>query len=383
MRKLRIIMVAACPFPYPRGTPIRIYGMAEALSKRGHQVDVVTYHPGQDAADARFRIHRGANLPTYQKTSPGPSYQKLFLLDPLLTLKMRDLLHRQTADVIHAHHFEGLLVARGATSAGSPPVVFDAHTLLESELPYYGLGLPSRMKRWIGRVLDERLPRRADHVIAVTEDIRDRMLLAKSVKPEQVSVIPNGVETELFASLSLHSPVPGEPRTLVFTGNMASYQRIDLLLEAFKAVRGIRNDVRLRIVVSEDTFERYEREAVELGIRPFIDVHEVAFHEVPDLLASADVALNPRVECDGLPQKLMNYMASGRPIVSFASSAKHLVHMEHGLIVPDGHTTAFAQAIESAVGRHGASTTAGDVRTGVRSIEIFLGCRRSAGRGRL
>ena len=338
-------MVAACPFPFPRGTPIRIYRMAAALSERGHEVDVVTYHLGERDSDAPFRIHRAPNLPTYHKTSPGPTYQKLFLLDPLLTLRLRDLLRRQPVDVIHAHHYEGLLIANAARSRGSPPTVFDAHTLLESELPYYRLGLPRRMKRWIGRALDERLPRRADHVIAVTDDIRARMLQSRSVKPEHVSVIPNGVDHERFSSVARLSPSPAGPRTLVFAGNMALYQGIDLMLEAFKALRELRSDVRLR-VVTEDSFERYEQRAVGLGIRPFIDVCEAGFDEVPDLLASADIALNPRVECDGLPQKLLNYMAAGKPVVSFAGSAKHLVNGEHGLIVADGDTLAFARAID-------------------------------------
>ncbi len=337
-------MVAACPFPYPRGTPIRIYGMAAALSQRGHEVDVVTYHLGERDSDAPFRIHRGVNLPTYRKTSPGPTYQKLILLDPLLTLKLRELLRRQPPDVIHAHHYEGLLIAIAARSRGSPPTVFDAHTLLESELPSHGLGLPRRMKRWIGRALDKRLPRRADHVIAVTDDIRARMLQSRSVKPEHVSVIPSGVDHEQFDSVSQLSADPAGPRTLVFTGNMALYQRIDLMLEAFKVLRELRSDVRLR-VVTEDSFERYEQRAVDLGIRPFIDVREVGFDEVPDLLASADIALNPRVECDGLPQKLLNYMAAGKPVVSFAGSAKLLVNGEHGLIVADEDTIAFARAI--------------------------------------
>ncbi|CAN5167478.1 hypothetical protein BH20GEM2_BH20GEM2_04590 [soil metagenome] len=35
-------MVAACPLPAPRGTPIRILRLAEALALRGHEVHLVT-----------------------------------------------------------------------------------------------------------------------------------------------------------------------------------------------------------------------------------------------------------------------------------------------------------------------------------------------------
>ena len=53
----------------------------------------------------------------------------------------------------------------------------------------------------------------------------------------------------------------------------------------------------------------------------------------------------PRVECPGLPQKLLNYMAAGKAIVSFAGSAKLLEHEVTGLIVPNRDIAAFAKAI--------------------------------------
>lgn len=338
-------MVAACPFPVSRGTPIRIYQMAAALSRRGHEVHVVTYHLGNPAPDAPFEIHRIRNVASYSKTSPGPSYQKLAVLDPLLALELRGLLRRQEFDVIHAHHFEGLLVANAARSRGAPPVVFDVHTLLESELPYYGLGLPSSFKRVVGRALDRWFPRRAEHVIAVTDDIRSRLVRAGSAEADHVSVIPNGVEAETFRSEASPPSRNGRPRTVIFTGNLAPYQGINLMLEAFKVVRERRNDVRL-VIATEDSFSRYEQQAVALGVRPFIDVHTVDFAEVPGLLGRAEVALNPRVGCDGLPQKLLNYMAAGRPVVSFAGSAKHLVNGEHGVVVKDNDTQAFGGAID-------------------------------------
>lgn len=344
-RPLRVAMVAACPFPVPRGTPIRIYRMAEALSRLGHEVHVVTYHLGEPAPDAGFEIRRIPNVSTYSKTSAGPSYQKLAVLDPLLAVELRRLLRARPFDVIHAHHFEGLLVADVARGRRGPPIVFDVHTLLESELPYYGMGLPRSFKRAGGRALDRWLPRRADHVIAVTDDIRSRLVGSRSVAAEHISVIPNGVESDLFVSQKAPASGNGHPRRLIFTGNLAPYQGIDLMLDAFRVVIQRRDDVRLTIA-SEDSFKPYEQQAMEMGIRSFIDVHEVDFACVPDLLGQAEIALNPRTECDGLPQKLLNYMAAGRPVVSFAGSAKHLMNGRHGRVVKDRDTEAFAGAID-------------------------------------
>src|SRR5829696_5121911 len=43
---LNVALVAACPFPAPRGTPIRFQRLAEAVAGRGDRVHVVTYHFG-------------------------------------------------------------------------------------------------------------------------------------------------------------------------------------------------------------------------------------------------------------------------------------------------------------------------------------------------
>jgi glycosyltransferase involved in cell wall biosynthesis len=200
MKHYRVAMLAACPFPAARGTPIRILRIADELARRGHDVDVITYHLGSDPQDAAFRIHRIANVRTYQKESPGPSYQKLLVLDPLLALKLLRLARRKRYDVVHAHHVEGLLAALPAARLFHVPVIFDAHTLLESELPFYRLGVSRAVLARVGRILDARLTRRADHVIAVSEKIRSAFVGRWGVDPDKVSVIPNGVECELFPS---------------------------------------------------------------------------------------------------------------------------------------------------------------------------------------
>ena len=105
-----------------------------------------------------------------------------------------------------------------------------------------------------------------------------------------------------------------------------------------------RGDVRLTIV-SESSFAPYESLASELGIRGSIDLVAAGFDRIPALLAAADVAMNPRVDCDGIPLKLLNYMAASRPVISFASAAPGLRHRETGWLVPDGDVDAFAEGV--------------------------------------
>ncbi len=340
VRGLRIAMVAACPFPWPRGTPVRIHGMALALAREGHEVHVVTYHLGEPLSDSPIMVHRIRDVRGYRHTAPGPTLRKLIQLDPMLARLLRRLHRQRPFDVVHAHHYEGLLVSSLAVSG--PPIVYDAHTTLAGELPLYPLGLPDRIKRSAGRLLDRRLPRRADWTIAVSESIRDSLVSIGAVPTERVAVIPNGIDWELF----VHSEsLNGDGRTIIFTGNTAPYQRLDLLIVAFAKLRQRRSDVRL-MIVTDSSFKQYDELAEGLGVRSAIEVRSVPFGEQPALLAAASVAVNPRIACDGMPQKLLNYMAAAAPIVSFAGSAVRLEHERTALCVPNGDTAAMAQAME-------------------------------------
>ena len=341
-RRRCIAMIAACPFPCPRGTPIRAFRMAEALALRGHEVHVVTYHLGEVPSPAPFHIHRIPRVATYRKLSAGPSLQKLVLLDPLLRGALGRVLREHPIEVIHAHHYEGLLVALSIPGRRRPPVVYDAHTLLESELPYYGLGLSRRMKRSVGRLIDRCLPGRAAHVVAVARSLRDRIIALGAVEAERVSLVENGVEPCLFDVP--RTACPDGRRRVVFAGNLAAYQGVELLFEAFRGVAARRDDVRL-LLVTEAPLGAHADLIRRLGIAERVELVHASFEELPAYLSAAHVAVNPRVRCDGVPQKLMNYMACGCPIVSFAGSAAHLRHGVTGWIVEGADPRAMTEAI--------------------------------------
>ena len=67
--------------------------MAEALSKRGREVHVVTYHLGDHLKSAPFRIYRIPTVKTYRHYAPGSTYQTLLVLDPQ---KVLNYMHPET-----------------------------------------------------------------------------------------------------------------------------------------------------------------------------------------------------------------------------------------------------------------------------------------------
>jgi glycosyltransferase involved in cell wall biosynthesis len=315
------------------------------VAERGHEVHVATYHLGEGPVAPAVRVHRIADVPSYRKLGPGPALGKLFRVDPALAGLLRRLLRRERFDVIHAHHFEGLLVGAAARRGLGVPLVFDAHTLLMSELPYYSLGLPTGAKATLGRWSDRLFPKLADHTVCVTQTIHDKLVMQGGLDPQQVSVVSNGTEVEHFDPARVGTVTPRAGRTLVFTGNLAGYQGIDLMLKAFQRVVARVPDARL-LIASDSSFEPYEALARELGVRDRVDVEPSPdFAGLPRLLAGAEVALNPRENADGIPVKLLNYMAAARPTVSFRGSAPGVTHGIDGWLAKSGDVEAFADGV--------------------------------------
>jgi glycosyltransferase involved in cell wall biosynthesis len=321
---------------------LRIERLSEALTALGHDVEVITYPVGEASSTPLFPIHRAGGKLQIGTIAPGPNVAKLLRYDPMLARKIGQLMSSKPFDVIHAHHIEGLLTAWWGRGRARVPLVYDAHTMLGSELPSYRDGLIGRLMGSAGRWLDSRLPPLADHVVTVTSDIRDRLLESGQLTPDRITVAMNGVELGHFHRAVGQMPLA--PDRIIYTGTLAAYQGFDLLLRAFAKAHAIRPTMRL-VVVASSTFDRYEDLARELGIRDAIVIEEDVFAGLPDRLAEAAMAVMPRTVCDGIPQKLLNYMAAGKAIVASAGSAKVIKDGVNGLVVPNGDVDAFAAAL--------------------------------------
>ena len=343
-----VLMVAACPFPCRRGTPIRIERLAETVARSGRSVHVVAYHYSGDrsaslgGSDPVYQLHRIANVPGRWNPAPGPGLGKMTILNPLLLAKTLRVVRQHRIRLLHCHHYEGLLVGLAVRRFHPVSIVYDAHTLLGSELAYYAPSVFKKLLTRFGTYLDRTLPKRADHIIPVTEDIHDQ-LAAHIGATERMTIIGNGIEDAAIDAFSRDEVAPISGR-VVYAGTLAAYQGIDLLLEAFQVVAARRGDARL-VLVSQKPHEPVLEMAHRLRIGDMVSAVDSASADLPRELGSANVLVNPRVDCPGYPLKLLNYMAAGRPIVSFKSSGKNLRNGVDAWIVPDRDVPGFAEGI--------------------------------------
>ena len=74
--------------------------MAEALTARGHEVELITYHIADGPQPLGVPVHRIFRRPVYWRMPVGPSFRKLALYDPALSWKLSRVLSGSYAAVI-------------------------------------------------------------------------------------------------------------------------------------------------------------------------------------------------------------------------------------------------------------------------------------------
>jgi 1,2-diacylglycerol 3-alpha-glucosyltransferase len=349
--KYSVLMLAACPFPANYGTPGCIKEMSEMMAEMGHEVHLLTYPFGDGAPVRKVKVHRVPFLGWSKKISVGPTAQKP-LLDFLMIFYACRLIWKYNCTIIHSHNHEGQLVGICAKILTGRRLLYNAVTTMKNELSSYNFIKPDFLARWLAGFLDWITPKFSDHILSLTPTLRDD-LVAAGVPAEKITVVPAGIYLEMFdkadpnrfrEALGLNGK-----RVVLYAGTLDSFQKVDLLIEAFaKLAAGLDDVVLLMVcpVVQAELRAAIVAQTEALGIQSrvrWVDGHPLS--DLPDYLALADVAMMPRPLCPGHPIKLLNYMAMSRPIVASVGGAKGIVHLKNGLTCRDHDSDDMAAAI--------------------------------------
>lgn len=338
MGNLNIAMVVASPYPANHGTPGSIREMAEAIHRLGHNVHIVTYPYGERISDNGVRHHRVFGLSRSNRIKVGPSYEKIFL-DMLVARRLCQVIKREKIDIIHAHNYEGAMAGYLAKIMTGKPLVYNAINTMIDELHTYNFIRPQAAAKGLARILDYAVPRAADSILAISDELV-RFLLSKKIEPHRIARIPLGADPAIFEgkdrTIMRKRYGVGNRPLVVYTGILNEFQRVDYLLKAMRVVVDKIEDAMLIIVtniVEDSDQQKYKALIRELNLeKNVIITDERPFPEVPYFLAAADVAVLPRPECPGFPVKLLNYMVAGKAIVAFRGSSKGLEDMKNVLL---------------------------------------------------
>jgi len=290
------------------------------MAELGHEVDLVTYHLGQNVNIPNVVVHRTPKLAFIKTISVGPSLKKL-LLDAFMMMTAVRILRTRRFDLLHTHEeasFFGALLAR----LFKVPHLYDMHSSLPQQLlnfKYTRFAPLVRVFDWLERTVINSssalitiCPALEEHARKINESIPHVMIENVASEPDCISVREQDVER----FRSLHGAA--DRKIVFYAGTFEPYQGIDLLVNSAEYVVRARQDVLFMMMGGKPGQAKHYLDIVRdrgleayfsfMGIRPP--------EEIPTALKAADVLVSPRTSGTNTPLKIYAYLRAGKPIVA-------------------------------------------------------------------
>lgn len=310
-------MLAPEPFFQPRGTPISIYFRLKTLSDLGHNVDLVTYHLGENKEFPGLRILRIPDIMGIKKIKIGPSFTKI-PLDTLLLIKAAWQVMTNRYDLIFSHEeaaFIGIVLGR----IFRVPHLYDMHSSLPQQLINFNF-TRSRVLVQIFKMMEKQVLKNSSSILVICPDLQrtvaeegygNRSILLENFLDFSPSRFP-----EENIPTNRKDLAEKKEKIVVYAGNFQSYQGVSLLLEAASEMK---NDPVKFVLVGETPqgVSRMKQKADAYGISDkFYFTGQIPPHRVPLYISLADTLVSPRISGTNTPLKIYSFLKSGKPIVA-------------------------------------------------------------------
>ena len=375
-----LILVENLSVPFDR----RVWQECTTLRDAGWQVHVICPKGEKQDTEAEVvldgvSIHR---YPLRPATGGPQGYAREYGLALAHTLWRALRLGR--FDVVHACNPPDLLFLVGAVlKLRGARFVFDQHDLVpELYLSRFDRGEDALYR---AVCLLERLTyRTADVVIATNESYRRTAIERGGKAPDDVVVVRSAPAVERFRRLPPEPELKrGAPHLLCYLGVMGPQDGVDYALRALAKLRDDcgRTDWHAVFVGAGDTFDAMVRLAGELGLADRVEfTGRIPDAELLRYLSTADVSLapDPRNPLNDVStmNKIMEYMAMARPIVSFDLTEARVSAGEAAVYAAPNDELDFAKQIAGLLDDPEARRRMGEV--GVARVSGPLSWRESA-----
>ncbi len=236
------------------------------------------------------------------------------------------------AAIVHAHWVipSGAI---GAAAAGGRPLVISLH----------GSDVFVAERHALGGLAARAAFARAAWVTACSADLRDRAIRL-GAPADRTTVVPYGVDTTLFRpspatrrETRARLGIPDAAPMVFVVGRLVEKKGFAYLVDAVAALSSECPELRLAIAGAGDLDAALRQRAIDRGVaNRVLFLGTVSHEQIPALLAAADVVAAPSIRddagnVDGLPNTVLEMMASGTPLVTTAAGGI-------GTVVDDGVT---------------------------------------------
>lgn len=308
------------------------------------EVDGVRVHTVRYAPDGWEVLGYGRSLDSDEHLRAGATAVTPLYLGALAAAARRHL-RRRRFDLVHAHW----IVPNGVVAPLLPRSVPLAIGLHGSDV--------FLAEKALVRPLARRSLKRARLLTGCSPELVERICRI-GFPAERSRVIPYGVDVDTFAptpggdgSWRRELGIVGDAPVILTVGRMVSKKGYDVLVDALPRLLDGAPEAHVVFAGDGDRREEWRRRTADWSDR----VHfpgAVLRDRLPDLYRSADLFVLPAVHdrqgnVDGLPNVILEAMASGLPVVASAISGIPLAvrHGREGLLVAEKDPTELADGL--------------------------------------
>jgi len=336
---MRIALLSYRSKTHCGGQGVYVRHLSRGLVELGHDVELFSGPPYPEGLDPRVRLTEVPSLDLYREPDPfripRPSeiHDRIDLLELLSTwtaafpepktfcLRMARILaeRRDEFDVVHDNQSLGTGLLDVA-ELGLPVVATVHHPITRDRVLDVAAAKWWRkplVRRWYGFAeMQKQVARKLPELLTVSSTSATDIAEDFGVSPDQLHVVPLGVDTELFK--------PSEHRVRNRIVAIASadvpLKGVSHLLHAVARLR-VERDLELQLVSKLEPNGPTEKLIAELGISDIVHSSSgLSDIELAELLSSAEVACIPSLY-EGFSLPAVEAMASGTPIVASRAGA--------------------------------------------------------------
>jgi glycosyltransferase involved in cell wall biosynthesis len=348
--------------PHSGGQGVYVRHLSRELAALGHHVEVFSGQPYPELDDGPV-LREVPSLDLYRDDDPFRTPRLTEIrdwTDVLETVMMwagafpepltfsiralRALRGRREFDIVHDNQGLGYGML-GVSRLGLPlvtsvhhPITVDKRLDLEGRSWLNGLS----RRRWYGFLrMQGRVARRAGPLITVSESSRNDICRDFRVKPENVRIIPLGVDTRLFHPRNEQAPrVPG--RIVAVASSDHPLKGLPTLL---RAIAKLATERAIHLIVVGVPSDSTKALAAQLSLDGTVTFSSgLPDDEFATLLASAEIAVIPSMY-EGFSLPAVEHMASGTPLIATRAGALPEVTGDAAVHVSPGDPEELAAAL--------------------------------------
>lgn len=296
--------------PMSGGGVIVAVDIVNNFAKLGHKVTVIT--PDLEWSGPKFEPKLDSSIKVIRVETPLKTKIKIAarMCKKKLQKKGEELGKIEQFDfvftIFHPFHLASSAAVACAKKLKIPSIVKIDDAVYEKSS-----GIKS-IQRKIEKIMNTKTLQNSSKILVVNEEVKKIVVDYYNIQNEKIFVVPNGVEISLFEGTKTY-----DKKSVLFSGVMYSHRGIDMLLEA--APKVIEKIPEVKFILLGDGSEMNKLKD-NVNIKNIIFKGWIDREKIPEELKNASIGIGPlkltTVTKNALPIKVLEYMASGLPIIA-------------------------------------------------------------------